>query len=242
MKRKTIGLSVLIILVCGAFYLIYKHCTRVENRILKDVTFNDDLFTLTDNLYFEHKVPIVLEGFEYTLPPNAPPIITYSAKKTTVRQLLDSVVPQTNFTWTTDGNVIHIISPALVSRPDYQMNSVIEHFSAKDADRNTLIKLALAQVEKNNISEPLVFEVYPYAKNDIIFDPPKISIDMKHATLREVLDQISRKAGICYEILRWKNRNPVSISGVPSGAYALCLIVMDDHVPRFGARNQVQNH
>lgn len=242
MKRKTIGISVSLILVCGAFYFIYKHYARVENRILKEVTFNDDLVSFVDKLYYEHEIPIVLEGFDHTLPLNTRQEISYSAKKMTVRQLLDSVVPQTNFTWTTDGDVIHIISPALAARPDYQMNSVIEHFSAKNADRNTLIKLALAQVEKNNISEPLVFEVYPYAKNDIIFAPPKISINMKHATLREILDRISLKAGICYQIMRTKNYNSVSYLGVPPGEYVLGLVVLDDLVPRFGSRVHIQKH
>lgn len=241
MKRKIIGIFILLILICVAFYL-YKRYTPVEKRGLKDIAFNDNLLDCVDKLYFEHNIPIVLEGFEYTLPPNAPPRISYSAKKTTVRQLLDSIVSQKSFSWTTDGNFIHIISTALASRPDYPMNSVIEHISAKNVDRNVLIKLALAQIEKNNVSEPLIFVEYPYAKYDIIFDPPKISIDIKHATLREVLDQISRKGGINYEVQREKNHDPAYALRAPLGSYVLWLMVKEDFVPRFGSRVQIQKH
>lgn len=227
MKRKIIIFSVLLILFCAGFYFIRKHYNRVENRVLRDVKFNADFFMFTDALCRKYKLPVVLECSNYSRPPVMAPRISYSAKKTTVRQLLDAVIPKEDFIWEIHGNVVHIISKELASRPDYQMNSVIEHFSAKDVDRNTLIKLAVAQAGKGNASEPLVYGEFPYKRFNVEFDPPKISIDAKHATLREILDQISRKADFCYSVKQSKNYD-VSFSTVPYGSYALWIMLPDD--------------
>ena len=122
MKRKTIIISILLIIVCAIFFFIRQH-NRIENRVLKDVAFNYRLDDFVNNLYFKYKIPIVMEGSDYSLTDDTP-LISYSAKKTTVRQLLDAIVPEKDFIWTTNGNVIHVISTELASRPNYQMNFV----------------------------------------------------------------------------------------------------------------------
>ena len=237
MKRKTIMFSILLILLCAGFYFVRKYYNRVENRVLRNVTFNDDFIMFADSLCRIYKFPVVLESSNYSRPPVMAPRILYSAKKTTVRQLLDAVIPKKDFIWEIHGNVVHIISKELVSRPDYQMNSVIEHFSAKDVDRNTLIRLAVAQAGKGNASEPLVYGEFPYKKFNIKFDPPKVSIDVKHATLREILDQISRKADFCYSVKQSKNYD-ISFSSVPYGSYALWIMLPDDFLT--GGIDEVQ--
>lgn len=224
MKRKTI-LSLILIFTCAVSYFIYLQYRRVEDRVLKNIGFYDSPRCINE-LCRKHKIPIVLEGYDHGSEYGGAKTNVYSAEKITVRQLLDKIVPK-DFTWTSNGKVIHIISKNLASRPDYQMNTIIERFSAKNVDRNTLIHMAVAQAGKGAASEPLVYGEFPFKRFNYKFDPPKISIDMKHATLREILDQISLKADFCYTVERAKNGD-VLFTGVPVGSYALWIVISQD--------------
>lgn len=230
MKRKTIVFSVLLI-VCVGFYFVREHYARIENRILRDIETDTYLLSYADVLCREYKIPIVVEGYDHSAAYAHTKRTSYLVKKATVRQLLDKIVPPKDFIWETHGDAIHIISRKLASRSDYQMNSVIGHFSAKNVDRNTLIKLAIARTTKPTNLEPLIYGEVPFKKYNKA-DPPKISINVKHATLREVLDEISLKANFCYNIEWAQNPDSSFASQVPIGSYALWLTIPAD-LPTF---------
>lgn len=238
MKRKTIVISVLVVLVCVAFYFVHKQYSTdnqvaeprvfIENQVLRDIALHDNLPNCVNELCRKYKIPVVLEGHDNYSTYAHKKTKTYSAKEITVRQLLDTIVPKDDFIMEKHGNIMHIISKAVASRPDYQMNTVIERFSARNVDRNTLIKSAVAQAGKNNASEPLVYAEFPHKRFKIKFDPPKISIDMKHATLREILDRISQKADFCYSVERGVNADVSFSSYVPVGSYAQWITIWSD--------------
>lgn len=221
MKRKIILFSALL-LVCAGLYAIYRRYNRVEDKVLKNITFSDSSRYIVD-LCEEHKIPIVLEGLDHHSEYGGAKTNVYSAEKITVRQILDKIVPK-NFMWTSNGRVIHIIDRQLAAQPDYQMNTVIERFVAWKMDRNMLIHMAVAEAKKGAAPEPLAyyefpFEQYGYKKPDL----PKISINRKGATLREILDEISLKADFCYDIERAKH--PFL---VPGGSYGRFVVVVSD--------------
>ena len=230
MKRK-IFISILIILICAiSIFLARRQDSHIEDAILTDITLNDELFNVINVLYLDHHIPIAIEIDYASYHPSEK--IRYSAKETTVRELLNTIVPKEEFVWKVDGDFIHIISKTLLSRSDYQLNIQIKSFYAADIERDVLIKRALDQASIHDVPEPIAFTGLPYAKLSKSFRVnlvlPKISIDLKNVTLREVLDQISKKSGVSYCVLRNRKSDgsymqgliifenlPIGLSGIP---------------------------
>jgi len=198
---------------------------NVEDRVLENVRIDCDLLDLSDIAWYYHKIPIIVEvdggrneGSEK---------ISYSAPKTTVRELLDAVVPKNSYVWRPVGGVIHIISISLATRSDYPLNAPIEKFS-ETGDYNSLILKALGKMQHRNFPEPVVFEPFAYKDWDIKKQLCPFKVKARNMTLRRVLDQIALKGGIRYSVRRLQNKD---------GTYSFWLPLREEGIGGLSSAN-----
>ncbi|MBI4801023.1 MAG: hypothetical protein HY796_00705 [Elusimicrobia bacterium] len=177
---------------------------NIEDRVLENLKIDCDLMDLSDIAWYYYKIPIIVEvgGILH----DGSVKISYSTPKTTIRELLDAVVPKKSFVWRAEGDVIHIISRPLDMRSDYQLNVPIEKFSEK-GNYNNLILKALEQVQQRNFPEPILFEPFSYKDWNIKKQLCPFKVKARNTTLRRLLDQIALKGGILYSVRRLQNKD-----------------------------------
>ncbi|MBI4803431.1 MAG: hypothetical protein HY796_13005 [Elusimicrobia bacterium] len=196
----TLASAFILLLLIGIYFPVQEN---IEDRVLENVKI-DDIFSLTESLWWNHRIPIVLEIDGAT--DACLMKIPYSAQRTTVRELLDAVVPKDFFVWRTEGAVIHIIEKSLDTRSDYQLNAPIEKFS-ETGNYNDLILKALGKVRHGNFPEPVDFEPYAYKDWNIDKHLCPFKVKARNTTLRQLLDQIAVKGGILYSVRRLRSKD-----------------------------------
>lgn len=200
MTHKKIFILAVFAIVCVFVFIAIRN-SNVADRTLKNVYINSGLGSLGELYIWKiYKIPIVMET-DATEESSAK--IFYSAKKTTMREILDAVVPKKTFEWRAEGGVIHIIERSLNARPDYPLNAPIEKFSGK-GDYNELILKALAQINPHNFPVPLSFGPFPYKAFHIEKQLHKYTVRAHNVTLRQLLDRIILKGGVYYDVGRFR--------------------------------------
>ncbi|MBI4802536.1 MAG: hypothetical protein HY796_08440 [Elusimicrobia bacterium] len=169
---------------------------NIENRTLKNVQIEANFWRAGIILADDYKIPVVVEVDAMDAYRTK---VSYSARKTTVKKLLDAIVPKDSFVWRTEGGVIHIIEKSLDKRPDYPMNAPIKRFS-DTGNYNTVIQKVLEQARSLNFPEPLVLGPWFNTENLCW-----LKITAHNTTLRKVLDKIAVKRGIMYSVVRRQN-------------------------------------
>lgn len=204
MKHKKILISIFLAALCVlGFLFIRERYVDIADRTLKNVKIDYPLIFLGGDIWGNYKIPIVVESDAATH--KMLQGISYSTKKTTVRELLNTVVPD-SFVWRTEGKVIHIISKSLDVRSDYQLNASIEAFSGTE-DYNDLILKALVQIRQRNFPEQLTYSPFPYERYGIKQHVSKFHIRAHNVTIRQLLDKIALKGGIGYSVRRTAQRD-----------------------------------
>ncbi|MBI4803265.1 MAG: hypothetical protein HY796_12160 [Elusimicrobia bacterium] len=196
--KKTFGFAILALVCVFVFLFIRERHSDIANRTLKNVKIDYDLIFLGGSIWYNYKIPVVVENDAATN--NEFKKIFYSTKTTTVRELLNTVVPD-SFVWRTEGHVIHIISKSLDARPDYQLNAPIEIFSAT-GDYNELIRTALGRVNRRNFREQIAYSPFPYEALGREKHLREFHVTARNVTLRQLLDKIVLKGDTGYSVSR----------------------------------------
>lgn len=195
MKLKHILALVIFAAICiPVFYFFF----NIENRTLKNVEMDGHFGPASVSLTYDYKIPVVGEVDATDAYKTK---VSYSARKTTVKKLLDAIVPKDTFVWRNEGGVIHIIEKSLDKRPDYPMNAPIKRFS-ETGNYNTVVQKALEQARSRNSPEPLVLGSFYFTNNPCWF-----KITAHDTTLRKVLDKIALKIGTTYSVMRNRNKD-----------------------------------
>ncbi|MBI4803561.1 MAG: hypothetical protein HY796_13665 [Elusimicrobia bacterium] len=161
---------------------------NIEDRVLENVKIDYGFDNLPGYMWHNHRI-IIVEEFD-TLISSYPGKMLYSADKTTVRELLNAVVPLKDFVWRTEGNVIHIISKSLDKRADYQLNAEIEQFS-ETGNYYDMVVMVYGQVRHRNFPEELSPLLLSFFNPDFKKSLCPFKIKVRNITLRQLLDRIA---------------------------------------------------
>lgn len=203
--------KILVLVVFAAISIsVFVFPFNIENRTLKNVKIESNLWDACGILKNDYKIPVVIET---DVAHGRVVKVSYSARKTTVKKLLDVIVPKDSFVWRVEGGILHIIEKSLDKRPDYPLNTPITRFS-ETGNYSALFRKALEQVRDRNFPEPVHLTTWNLEKCFI-------QIKAQNTTLRGVLDRIALKGGITYSVVRSQDKD---------GAYYFSVVLQENVV------------
>lgn len=182
--------------------------TKVENFVVVELTVPEAVTKLSNDY-------CVLCGIEVILwPPGTEGLMSVDLKRVSVslqgatpRLILDKLVSlDPAFCWVEDRGIVNLVMRTAYQNSDYPLNVRIPKFRVKDRPYTMVFGSAYY---------PSLFNL-PQVQDKLVFASsgrwprefePKVSVDLKQSTVREVINQVAREVGMSWSAIAAKQSN-----------------------------------